>query len=292
MSTRNKYSTIGLIMLICVFTSAKGNVIKPDTTIIVNDHIGQVIEICEGQLVKFVNNSADAKDYNWRWDLGDGAISVLATDVVHYYSSNKGENYHIKLIQIDGKGVEINFDIKINSINDISTFLYDSIFCIGQKAILTVGRTAATYNLLPSTNYNIVENFRDNTVAIIDLIKTGEANLLVNASKGSCSSLIELPFLTASSKWYPFDKGEIVQKPVGANVLIYLNQADQNKDSGELEYVWGKFDKMNPFVDKDAEYKSKNYYKIQIDTNMYRYFVKVRCNSCNSCESIFFFPKY
>jgi hypothetical protein len=298
MSARNKnnriiYTSIGLLLLIFYFTPVRGDELTSDTTIVANDNVGQVIELCEGQLVKFVNTTANASSYNWKWDLGDGTTSVLVTNVIHYYSPNKGVNYHIKLKQVDGTQADINFEIKINSFNDISTFAYDSIFCINQCAVLKVCNNQASYSLMTSPNYNILKDFGKDTLAIINFITTGESNLLVNASNGTCSKLIELPYLTATSKWYPFEKGKIVQKPVDADVLIYLNQDDQNKASGDLEYSWGKYDKKNAFTE-DVEYNktNKNYYKSQIDTTQYRYFVRVKCNSCNSCESIYFFPEF
>jgi hypothetical protein len=294
---RNKNQLISLFILfilIGLFPPAKGDNLISDTTIIVNNHISDTISICEGQLVKLVNSSKNREAFNWKWDLGDGTISVLADTVNHYYLANtSGENYHVKLIQVDGTQPQINFDIKINSFKDHSIFTYDSIFCIGQKGILKVDNTQSNYSLGNSPNYTIVKDFGDESFAIIDFIKTGESNLLVKASNGTCSSLIELPFLTATSEWYPFEMGKIVQKPVEANVLIYLNPKDQNKDNGDLEYSWGTYDNKNTFVE-DSEYNTmnKNYYKTQIDTTKFRYFVKVKCNTCNSCESIYFFPEY
>lgn len=302
MNTRNKtnkhsvhFATIvGIIFLVLQFTNTKGETIKSDTVIIVNDHIGKTISICEGMVITFVNNSTDREKYNWEWDLGDGTLSVLEDSVSHYYLPNtKSENYHVKLTQINGSQARINLDIKINSFDDVSVFSYDSIFCINQTALLKAENNGNVYNLLSDNHYTIIKNFNNTPTAIIGFKETGELNLNLKVSNGLCSHQIELPCLATSSDWYPINKGKIVQKPVDANVLIYLNSEDLLKKSGDIVYCWGVFDNNKGFIeDVDYDKQNKNYYKTTIDTTKFRYYVKVKCNSCNSCESVFFFPEF
>jgi hypothetical protein len=278
---------------ICITVQVKADEISPDTTIIVNNVAGKTIEICEGQTIKFVNNAEKAESYNWYWDLGDGSSSVLVTDVVHYYSKTDDINYHVKLKQIDGTLPDINFNIKINSFDDTTPFSYDSIYCLGQEAIISVPENDIYYSLMPSSFYSIIKDFGDDRFAIVQFIKPGESNILVNASNGICNNLIELPFLTASSNWYTFSNGKIVRKPHEANVLVFLNSAQNSVEPDDIEYKWGTYDPINGFTEDVANNKvNRNYYKTDIDSNQYRYFVKVKCVSCNSCESIYFFPRY
>ena len=255
------------------------------------------VEICGGDLIEFVHDQKNSDRYSWNWDLGDGTISVLDNGVKHLFQPDKTNNYEVL---VTNDSVEWSVVIYVNVVgNDLGLNVkYDTIYCEGQQAAIEIEDYRGIYHIMPGSNYTVINEFNKNGVALLRFTETGQSNIGLYAQIGGCQSKMQIPYLCAGSNFMG-DLGQISLIPKNMEgptyTLIVLGEKIQS-DLNNMSFEWGLFKKSDDYSSgvEPLGTSAENYYVFdeKIDTSENIYFVKVLCESCNSCNTTLFYPGF
>lgn len=258
-----------------------------------------IYKVCGGQLVELINNDSIGS-YTWEWDLGDGSKSILNNHIKHFYNPIKSNEYAVTLNKISNDKVIDFHSLRIQLIGQEinAAYNYDTIYCIGQQAVLSIAPfTGYSYQFSLNNlqnGYTLLNDFNENNAALVHFEKQGLYSILISATYNGCSSNRKLPFYTATSEYIDLDGFKLIPKnPDGSTqVMICLGSSGDNN----MEFHWGSYPKetgYNHSIQPEAiTLKNFREYDEIIDTTRNIYFVKVICNSCNSCGTILFYPNF